>query len=97
LPPELIAVGDRPGGIDAGTTTVWVANNGDGTVTRIDMEDGETIGDPIEVGPSPGAVVVGEGAVWVANNGDGTVTRIEPCPPTGRNRDSTARFRPVGR
>ena len=67
-----------PGGIDAGTELVWVANSLDDTVSRIDIESGETVGDPIDVGPDPGAVAVGGEAVWVANNGDGTVTRIEP-------------------
>jgi streptogramin lyase/predicted Ser/Thr protein kinase len=78
VPPRFVEVGERPGGVDAGTSVVWVANADDGTVTRIEMESGETIGDPIEVGPKPGAVAVGEEAVWVANNGNGTVTRIEP-------------------
>jgi streptogramin lyase len=73
-----VPVGEGPGGIDAGTDSVWVANVREGTVSRIDIEDAETVGDPIEVGPRPGAVAVGEEAVWVANNGNGTITRIEP-------------------
>jgi DNA-binding beta-propeller fold protein YncE len=73
-----IPVGEGPGGIDAGTDSVWVANFREGTVSRIDIEDAQTVGDPIPVGPRPGAVAVGEEAVWVANNGDGTITRIEP-------------------
>ena len=71
-------VGNKPGGIDAGTSTIWVANTGDDTVTKISLDNGEVAGDPIHVGPEPGAVAVGGEAVWVANNGDGTVTRIEP-------------------
>ncbi len=74
-----IEVGGRPGGIDAGTSAVWVADRAAGTrCGRIDLESGEVEGAPIEVGPEPGAVAVGGDAVWVANNGDGTVTRIEP-------------------
>ena len=45
---------------------------------RIEIESGETVGDPISVGADPGAVAVGAEAVWVAANADGTVTRIEP-------------------
>ena len=67
-----------PGGIDAGTNLVWVASAADDTVSRIDIENGDVVGDPIDVGPDPGAISIGEEAVWVANNGDGTVTRIEP-------------------
>jgi DNA-binding beta-propeller fold protein YncE len=73
-----IEVGDRPGGIDAGTNLVWVASAAEDTVRRIEIDSGEVAGDPVEVGPEPGAIAIGEEAVWVANNGDGTVTRIEP-------------------
>jgi YVTN family beta-propeller protein len=73
-----IAVGGRPGGIDAGTDTVWVANFSDNTVNRIDIGSGEVSGDAISVGRHPAAIAVGRDAVWVADNGDGSVTRIEP-------------------
>ena len=66
-----IPVGRRPGGIDAGTSVVWVANAGEDSVSRIDIASGETIGDPIGVGRHPSAVAVGGEAVWVADNGDG--------------------------
>ena len=75
---DKIEVDGHPGGIDAGTSTVWVADREDGAVSRIGLESGQKDGDPLEVGPEPGAVAVGGNAVWVANNGDGTVTRIEP-------------------
>jgi streptogramin lyase len=73
-----IPVGERPGGIDAGTSAVWVTLAGDDAVQRLDLESGDPDGAPIAVGPEPGAIAVGETAVWVVNNGDGTVTRIEP-------------------
>ena len=75
---DWFAVDGHPGGIDAGTSTVWVADTRRRHGRKIDLESGEAEGDPIEVGPEPGAVAVGGDAVWVANNGDGTVTRIEP-------------------
>jgi streptogramin lyase len=31
-----IAVGSRPGAVVVGAGAVWVANNGDGTVTRLE-------------------------------------------------------------
>ncbi|HSK50282.1 MAG TPA: serine/threonine-protein kinase [Solirubrobacterales bacterium] len=73
-----VEIGGHPGGIDAGTSTVWVASVAEDTVTRIDIESGERIGEPIAVGSEPGAVAVGGEAVWVADNGEGAVTRIEP-------------------
>ena len=57
---------------------MWVANAGDDTVTRIDPETGEVVGEPIPVGDDPTGIAVGAGAVWTANFRDGTVTKIQP-------------------
>jgi DNA-binding beta-propeller fold protein YncE len=73
-----IPVGDRPLGITVGEGYVWAANQGDGTVTRIDPDSGRVAGDPIEVGTNPSGVRVGGGLVWVTNQGDDTVSRIAP-------------------
>jgi DNA-binding beta-propeller fold protein YncE len=72
-----VRVGDSPSAMAASPGAVWVANTGDGTVSRIDARSGKPVGTPIEVGEDPGAVAVGAGSVWVANFGDGTVTRID--------------------
>ena len=74
---EPIAVGKSPSDVAVGEGSVWVANAGDDTVTRIDASSGEVVGEPIAVGDSPSDVAVGEGSVWVANSGDDTVTRID--------------------
>jgi YVTN family beta-propeller protein len=55
----------------------WVANEGDGTVTRVDQSNQRVRGAPIRVGKNPRAVAAGGGNVWVANFGGGTVTRID--------------------
>ncbi|MGA2927152.1 MAG: protein kinase [Solirubrobacteraceae bacterium] len=73
-----IRVGRRPTAIAVGQGGVWVANNTDGTVSRIDPGTGKVAGNPIAVGNSPDAIAVGQGGVWVANNSDGTVSRIDP-------------------
>jgi streptogramin lyase len=59
---------------------VWVANEGDDTVSRVD------VGDPVEpatvatipVGDGPVDLAVGEDAVWVVNGGGRTISRIDP-------------------
>jgi outer membrane protein assembly factor BamB len=66
-----------PAGIAAGESAVWITSRTDGTVTRIDPETLEAVGDPIPVGSGPTDVAVGAGAAWVTNTDDGTVTRIE--------------------
>jgi YVTN family beta-propeller protein len=59
-----VPVGDVPFGITTGHGAVWVANQGDGTVTRVDPESGEVVA-TIPVGESPWEVVVEAGSIWV--------------------------------
>jgi streptogramin lyase/predicted Ser/Thr protein kinase len=73
-----LPVGDSPSAVTAGAGSVWVANTGEETVSRIDPRSSKPVGPAIAVGEDPGAVAVGAGSVWVANFGDGTVTRIDP-------------------
>jgi YVTN family beta-propeller protein len=72
-----IPVGDSPSGVGLEGDSAWVANEGDGTVTRISLSKRRVRGKPIHVGKNPRAVATGNGKVWVANYGGGTVTRID--------------------
>lgn len=78
--PEFVdarTVGLHPNTIAVGYGGAWVANSGDGTVSRIDLETKNV--DPIEgVGRHPSGIVTGLGAVWVANSGGRTIARIDP-------------------
>jgi YVTN family beta-propeller protein len=55
---------------------VWVANEGNDTVTRIATGTGRKT--TIKVGRRPYAVAHFEGYVWVANRAEGTVMRLDP-------------------
>jgi DNA-binding beta-propeller fold protein YncE len=67
------------GDIAIGFGAAWVVNfDEEGTVTRLNVETGRMVGEPIRVGEEPKGVAVGADAVWVANSGDGTVSRIDP-------------------
>ncbi len=72
-----VPVGTRPSAVAFGEGAVWVANAGDGTVSRVDPATDRVVA-TIEVGPGRYLeVVAGEGAVWVAKPA-GTVQRIDP-------------------
>jgi virginiamycin B lyase len=58
-----------------GGGAVWVTDQADGLVTRIDAASNSVT--TIEVGEGPAGIAFGEEAVWVANGGDGTVSRID--------------------
>jgi len=70
-----VDVGNNPAAIVAGAGFVWVANEADGTVTRIDPTTLVTT--TIPVGHAPAAISVGADALWVANSGDDAVVRID--------------------
>ena len=72
-----IPVGHNPSAIADGLGYLWIANQGDGTVTRIDPS-GRVAARVIPVGAEPDGIAVGDGAVWVANEFDNTVSRIDP-------------------
>ncbi len=72
-----VRVGTNPTAVAVGEGSVWVANNGSGTVSRLDAATGRRLGVPLRVGPGPRAVSVGEGAVWVIA-GAGDVVRVDP-------------------
>jgi DNA-binding beta-propeller fold protein YncE len=73
------SVGNEPVAAAVGFGSVWIANNGNATVSRVDLGTGGT---PevrtIAVGDRPVDVAVGEGAVWVANEADRSISRIDP-------------------
>jgi len=76
-PVQTIAVGERPVNVAAGAGSVWVSNQDDGTISRIDETSGAVTA-TITVGGQPGGVGFGDGSLWVANFGDGTVERVDP-------------------
>jgi DNA-binding SARP family transcriptional activator len=72
-------VGTDPVAVAVGVGGVWVANAGDGTVTRLDPVTGRfernyAVGADDDVSD----IAVGFGSVWVADGNGGTVTPIDP-------------------
>ena len=77
---DAVTVGQNPGGIAYGASSIWVTNTSDNTVSRIDPRT-HAVTDLIPVGAQPvGIAVTGENTtdanIWVVNSGDGTVTQI---------------------
>jgi YVTN family beta-propeller protein len=73
-----------PGSISAVTTgagSVWVADSGDGTVSRIDPSSGILVGS-VHVGGDPASIASGAGSIWVADTDGATILRINPTTET---------------
>jgi DNA-binding beta-propeller fold protein YncE len=87
-------VGPGPNTIAVRLGYVWVANSGDGSVTRIDLKTRKpsTSGAVVK---HPSGIAVGLGWVWVADSGDNSVARIDPVSKTLQQRVDV-RLRPQG-
>ena len=55
---------------------MWVANQLDLTVDRIDPDTGRSV-HTIDVGDGPSSIIAAGSTVWVADEFDGTVTQID--------------------
>jgi YVTN family beta-propeller protein len=73
---EQFPVGDGPDALTVGAGSVWAANSGDGTVTRVDREDGRIVSIP--VGADTSGIAFGHGALWVIDRQDETLSQISP-------------------
>jgi ABC-type transport system substrate-binding protein/DNA-binding SARP family transcriptional activator/DNA-binding beta-propeller fold protein YncE len=70
------AVGHGPQAVTSGAGSVWVANQLDGTVSRIDRAREQVV--TIDVGGEPTGVAFGAGSLWVADGRGRAVTQIAP-------------------
>jgi YVTN family beta-propeller protein len=70
-----VATGDSPSGIATHGDDVWVSDNVDNTVTRIEPTNATTV---LPVGREPNGIAAAAGALWVAQTGDNSVVRIDP-------------------
>jgi YVTN family beta-propeller protein len=74
-----IPVGTSPSGLaaDFDNYSVWVANEGDDTVSRVDTGAANVTENPVPVGSAPAAIAFADGYVWVANRDSDTLSRIK--------------------
>ena len=61
---------------DARSRTLGVSNTGPGSLTLVDVDNGQTRIVPLAAG-SEGALAI-DGRIWVANAGDGSVSVVDP-------------------
>jgi YVTN family beta-propeller protein len=72
-----IPVGTSPVNIAFGSGSIWVSNNGNGTVSRVDPTSDRVVA-TVDVGGAPAGIAAGAGSVWVGNFGNSDLTRIDP-------------------
>jgi DNA-binding SARP family transcriptional activator/streptogramin lyase len=63
--------------VKVGLGAAWVTNGGDGSVSRINLEDGSVERVPIGIGP--GSLAIAFGSLWIiAGGGQDTIWRLNP-------------------
>ena len=70
--------GDGPTAVLPAFGSIWVANQLDGTVSRLEPSTGRAL-TAIPVGQGPNSLGVAGGKIWVANEFDGSITAIDPA------------------
>src|SRR5262245_35925215 len=78
--PQLLArveTGTSPAGMVAANGAVWVANDGSGTLARVDPRTNR-VTKRVRLRRGSFSLTRGFGALWVVNYKDGTLTRIDP-------------------
>jgi YVTN family beta-propeller protein len=73
----LIPVDNLPEGIAVGHGSVWVANHGSGSVSRVDPGTDRVIA-TIALGRGPARIVIASGSVWVTDDREPRLWRIDP-------------------
>lgn len=76
-----VKVGRAPVAVALTPGAVWVLDQGDGRLRRVDPQTSRPVGRGVRVGSSPLALAAGESALWVLDGRSG-VTRVDPS--TGR-------------
>ena len=72
-----VTVGVEPIAVGFDGTSIWVANLGSGTVSKINPTT-NTVTATVTVGTHPGGVAFDGTSIWVVNGGSGTVSKINP-------------------
>jgi YVTN family beta-propeller protein len=73
-------LGSSPASLAAGEGAVWVTDERESTISRIDPRT-NSVTTKASAGPAAGGpsyVIAGEGSVWVSNTGGGGLTRFDP-------------------
>jgi DNA-binding beta-propeller fold protein YncE len=70
-----IPAGTRPNDIAVGNEGIWVIDNLEGVVRRIDGKSLK-VDEPIQVGTRPRGIVAARDSIWVSSFEEGSVTRI---------------------
>jgi hypothetical protein len=74
---DIIPVGKSPQGVAFDGVNVWVANNQDGTVTKVGARDLRVLG-TFPTGPGADGIAYDGTCIWVTNYGASQVTKLRP-------------------
>jgi DNA-binding SARP family transcriptional activator len=74
---RVIRAGTTPHALGVTANVLWVANFGDGTLSRIDLRRGASSAVAVTTAATAD-IAVGAGGIWVADRADGQLVRVDP-------------------
>jgi streptogramin lyase len=84
--PEITGIDDaHPTDVAFGEGSLWVTDDGNAMVYRIDPSTMEVVPISLDPGSDPSAIAVGDGAVWVAMPAARAVVEIDPATDAARD------------
>jgi DNA-binding beta-propeller fold protein YncE len=72
-----VPTGGGPTSVAAAPGTVWVVNNTESTLTRIDPATRRRVGEPVPVALNPFAIDVAGRSLWVTSIGEDRAQRVD--------------------
>lgn len=70
--------GPQPNGLHAGEDGLWVIDQADLKVYKLDYETGDTLFEVQTTTNHSSGITFGDGNMWIANTGDCTISRLDP-------------------
>lgn len=75
--PQRIEAGETPDDVAVAGRSVWVSDEGGGSVSRFDVDAANAAAEVVAVGDEPRSIAATPDAAWVAAAGDGVVVRVD--------------------
>ena len=76
--PQPLTIGTQPDPVDSHGGFVWIGDEKEQALRKVDAKTGRVVGRPIELGAFPSKVVAGPSGVFVMSDAD-RITRVDPA------------------
>jgi streptogramin lyase len=73
-----MAPGPKPNGLQAADDGLWIIDQGDEHIYKVDWKTGETLVDAPTESVTPSGITIGDELVWIASTGSNEIIAVDP-------------------